>query len=115
MKHRQFCFTLDLEDDKQLIRQYERYHQPGNVFPEVVKSIKDSGIIDMKIYRFETRLIMLMIVDDSFTFANKAQIDQNNPKIQEWEQLMDRFQKRVSSASNEKWVLCNEIFTFADH
>ncbi len=115
MTDRQYCLVLDLKNDAALIREYERFHQPGNVFPEVLQSIRDSGIIAMNIYRYETRLIMVMDVDESFSFDTKSIADQENPKVQEWEKLMDKFQKKLSSNTNEKWLLATEIFNLEQH
>ena len=57
---RQYCLTLNLRDDDELIREYEGYHKPGNVWPEVIDSIRESGILDMRIYRSGLLLIMIM-------------------------------------------------------
>ena len=46
---KRYCLTLDLKDDPELIAEYEAYHQA--VWTEVLQSIKESGIVDMEIYR----------------------------------------------------------------
>ena len=103
------CLTLDLKNDPELIRQYEAYHK--EVWPEIIKSIKDSGIINMQIYRFETRLFMIMEVTDDFNFEAKQIADLNNVKVEEWEALMWKFQQPLAgSATGEKWKLMNKIF-----
>jgi L-rhamnose mutarotase len=53
-----YCLTVDLKDDPQLIKEYEEFHQ--QVWPEIITSIKDSGITNMEIYRFQNRLFMVM-------------------------------------------------------
>lgn len=106
---RRYCLTLDLKDDPQLIAEYERYHQ--KVWPEIAKSIRDSGIEDMEIYRRETRLFMIMQVGDNFSFEAKAKADESNPKVQEWEKLMWKFQQPLPDAKRgEKWLLMDRIF-----
>src|SRR5215813_5352038 len=101
---KRYCLTLDLQDDPQLIAEYKRYHE--KIWPEITKSIKDSGIEDMEIYRLGTRLFMVMEVSERFSFEAKARADQQNPKVQEWEELMWKFQKPLPSAkSGEKWLL----------
>ena len=113
---RQFCLTLDLRDDEELIREYEQYHQPGNTWPEIIASIRDSGILDMQIYRFGTQLIMVMTVDGSFSFEEKALRDGRNPKIMEWERLMTKFQRADAGASaNSKWLQLRNIFDLSQH
>lgn len=49
-----YCLALDLKDDPRLISEYEAYH--NNVWPEILKSIKDSGITSMEIFRAGNRL-----------------------------------------------------------
>src|SRR5471030_1427969 len=103
------CLTLDLRDDPELIAEYERHH--AAVWPEVRKSILDAGITTMEIYRFDTRLFMIMETNDSFRFEKKAVMDAANPKVQEWETLMWNYQQPVKNAfKGEKWVLMTKIF-----
>jgi L-rhamnose mutarotase len=104
-----YCLTLDLKDDLALIAEYEQHHQA--VWPEIRKSILDSGITDMEIYRFETRLFMIMDVDDSFSFERKGEMDATNDKVQEWENLMWKYQEPFKNAAKgEKWVMMKRIF-----
>jgi L-rhamnose mutarotase len=96
---KQFCLTLDLRDDEALIQEYEQYHKPGNTWPEIIASIRDSGILDMQIYRTGTQLIMVMTVDNSFSFEDKALRDSQYPIVKEWERLMTKFQCADADAS----------------
>jgi L-rhamnose mutarotase len=106
---RRFCLTLDLKDDPKLIAEYKRYHE--KVWPEIVDSIKDSGIEDMEIYLLGTRMFMIMDVNDSFSFDKKAKSDKQNAKVQEWEELMWRFQQALpKSKPGEKWLRMERIF-----
>ena len=104
-----YCLALDLIDDPGLINEYEVMHQ--NVWPEIKASIKDAGISAMEIYRFGNRLFMVMEVGDDFSFENKAAMDADNPKVQEWEKLMWKYQQAIQgSKPGEKWVMMNKIF-----
>lgn len=103
------CFALDLKDDPALIAEYEQHHQ--HVWPEIIKSIKGSGIQSMEIFRAGNRLFMIMCVTDSFSFEEKSEADSQNPRVQEWEQLMWRYQQALPFApSGEKWVHMKKIF-----
>jgi L-rhamnose mutarotase len=103
------CLTLDLKDDQELIAEYERHHLA--VWPEVRQSILDAGITAMEIYRFDTRLFMIMETGDSFSFEKKAAADAANPKVQEWETLMWNYQQPLKKAlKGEKWMLMDKIF-----
>jgi len=105
-----YCLTLDLKDDPNLITMYKRYHE--QIWPEITQSIRESGIEDMEIYLFGNRLFMIMEVNERFSFASKAAADRNNPKVQEWETLMWKFQQPLPQAKQgEKWMLMEKIFT----
>lgn len=104
-----YCLTLDLVDDATLIAEYEKWHL--KVWPAVTHSIVSSGIKNLQIYRVSNRLFMIMEVNKSFNFENKAIADAANAKVQEWEKLMWKFQQPLPFAKpGEKWVLMNKIF-----
>jgi L-rhamnose mutarotase len=106
---RRYCLTLDLKDDPKLIEEYKRHHE--HVWPEIQKSIKDSGIEDMEIYLLGTRMFMIMEVGKSFSFEAKSEADRKNPRVQEWEKLMWRFQQALPQAKpGEKWLLMDRVF-----
>ena len=108
-KTRRYCLTLDLKDDPKLIAEYRKYHE--KIWPEITQSIKDFGIEDMEIYLLGTRMFMIMDVNDSFSFEAKAAADRANPKVQEWEKLMWKFQQALPQAKpGEKWLRMERIF-----
>jgi L-rhamnose mutarotase len=110
---RRFCLSLDLKDDLTLIAEYKRYHE--KIWPEITRSIKDSGIEDMEIYLLGTHLFMIMEVNESFSFEAKTKADLLNPRVQEWETLMETFQKSVPHAKpGEKWMLMERVFKLED-
>jgi L-rhamnose mutarotase len=110
---RRYCLTLDLKDDPTLIAEYRKYHE--NIWPEIAQSLRDAGIEDMEIYLFGARLFMIMEVNESFSFAVKAEADRNNPQVQKWEQLMWRFQQPLPQAKpGEKWLLMERIFRLSE-
>jgi L-rhamnose mutarotase len=109
---KRYCLTLDLKDDRKLIAEYKHYHAKGNAWPEITRSIRDSGIEEMEIYLFGTRMFMVMEVNEHFSFEAKANADRLDPKVQEWEKLMWKFQKPLPQAApGEKWMLMEKIFT----
>ena len=106
---RRYCLTLDLKNDPDLIAQYKDHHK--EVRPEIVQSIKESGIEEMEIYLLGTRLLMVMEVNESFSFEKKARLDEENAKVREWERLMSRFQQELPEAKpGQKWVVMEQIF-----
>lgn len=107
---KRYCLALDLVDDVDLIAEYEHYHQA--IWPEIKDSITSAGITGMEIYRFGNRLFMIMDTDASFSFDRKGAMDAANAKVQEWEQLMWKYQQAIpGSKPGEKWVLMDKIFT----
>ncbi|WAT16655.1 L-fucose mutarotase [Xanthomonas fragariae] len=112
---RRLCYVLDLHDDPQLIAEYERWHQPTEVWPEVVASLRQAGILELEIFRSGDRLVMLMEVGAAYDPAAKAARDASDPRIQAWEDLMWRFQKALpGSAPGEKWREAERIFALSE-
>lgn len=108
-KMKRYCLTLDLINDPELIREYERFHK--KIWPEIYESIKTAGIEEMQIYRFSNRLMMIMEVNETFSFEQKAKMDATNERVQEWEKLMWKYQQALPGAKpGEKWMLMTQIF-----
>ncbi len=108
---KRYILALDLKENLELIHEYDNWHQ--KVWPEVLKSIEDSGVVKMEIFRFYNRLCMIMETTDEFSLEGKGKMDKENKKVQEWEKLMWDFQSKVpGSKPNEKWVLMENIFEF---
>ena len=107
MRH---CLALDLRPDPELIAEYEQWHR--DVWPEIKRSIIDSGIENMEIYRLEDRLFMIMETASEFSFERKAAMDAANPAVQRWEELMWKYQVAIPGGKpGEKWRLMDRIFS----
>ena len=97
MNTRRYCFGCDLKDDPQLMEEYKEYHAAGNA--------------DLQIYLTGNRMFMIMDVDETFDPVKKAQADAKNPKVQEWEELMWKYQQALPWAKEgEKWVPMEQVF-----
>ncbi|MGV3764664.1 MAG: L-rhamnose mutarotase [Chitinophagaceae bacterium] len=108
---KRYCMALDLEDDPELIAAYQEWHRAENGWPEINESILAAGVRHMEIYCAGNRLFMIMETEESFSFERKAMLDAANPKVQEWEKLMWRFQRPLPFAKEgEKWVIMNKIY-----
>ena len=106
---KRYCLAVDLVNDKALINEYEEYHRA--VWPAIKQSITGSGIVQMEIYRFSNRLFMIMETLDEFSFEKKGAADASNEKVQEWEELMWKYQQAIPGAEpGQKWVLMEKIF-----
>ncbi len=108
-----YCLTVDLKNDAELIARYEAYHK--EVWPEILQSLSDSGIISMQIYRLNNRMFMIIETRDDFSFDKKAVMDAANPKVQEWETLMGQFQQSLPGFDPNdpwKWKPMEKVFDF---
>ncbi|WP_276483350.1 L-rhamnose mutarotase [Paraflavitalea pollutisoli] len=107
--YQRYCLALDLKNDPVLIAEYEAYHRA--VWPEILQSIRESGIVQLEIYRVADRLFMIMEVNDTFSFDRKSIADAANPTVQRWEELMWQYQQALPVAKpGEKWLLMEKIF-----
>ena len=106
---RRYCLALDLKDDPKLIAEYEAHHK--KVWPEILLSMKESGIERMELFRAGNRMFMILEVSDTFTFQRKELMDQTNSHVQTWETLMWKYQQALPFAKpGEKWVLMEKFF-----
>lgn len=106
---KRYCLALDLVNDPNLMAEYRQHHQ--KIRPKIEESIRTAGIHVMEIYQTGNRLFMIMETDDDFSFDRKAAMDAANPKVQEWEQFVWKFQQALPWAQpGEKWVLMEQIF-----
>jgi L-rhamnose mutarotase len=109
MAVQKYCLALDLKEDSKLIAEYKSYHQ--SVWPEIITSIKDSGIEILDIYCVGNRMCMIIEANERFSFESKSKMDAVNPKVQQWEELMWKFQQTLPFAKyGEKWMLMEKIF-----
>jgi L-rhamnose mutarotase len=105
-----YCLALDLKNDAALIAEYEQWHR--EVWPEIRASIQGAGITDMEIYRLEDRLFMIMETSADFNAEKKAAADAVNPVVQQWEELMWKYQSPVpGGVPGEKWRMMSRIFS----
>lgn len=107
-------YALDLKDDAAAIAEYEHWHRPGVIWPEIVASISAAGIEDMEIFRTGNRLVMAVKMADDYVPSAKRE-DDPDAKTQAWEQLMDRYQQRLPWAQEgQKWVPKKRIFSLKE-
>ncbi|MBE1161063.1 L-rhamnose mutarotase [Dyella acidiphila] len=106
-------YALDLRDDAEAIAEYERWHQPGQVWPEIIASIRASGVQEMEIFRTGNRLVMVVQMAAGQGISREAA--EPDAKTLAWEALMDRYQQRLPWAqAGQKWVPMQRIFSLAD-
>src|SRR5215212_8292583 len=102
--------TVDLRDDPAAIAAYREYHQ--RVWPEVLNSLRRSGVSSMDIRMHGRRLVMILELRDGLdvqrVFAAHAS---SHPRVQEWERLMASLQERpADTPPGERWAVMDPIF-----
>ena len=110
MKH---YLTLDLKNNRKLIGEYKRWHQPENIWKEIPKGIKEIGILEMEIFLFQNRLMMVVETPDNFNWNEQMGKLSKLPLQEEWEALMDAFQQRLPDTIG-KWQRMERIFKLSD-
>jgi L-rhamnose mutarotase len=109
---RRLCFALDLNDDADLIAQYEAHHAAGAVWPGIVDLIRAQGVLSMEIWRTSDRCFMIAEVASDYP---RPLSDAAMALDAEWQALMWRFQKPLPNAApGEKWRPMAQIFSLAD-
>ena len=107
---RRHVLTVDLRDDPAAIATYRDYHQ--QVWPEVLESLRHAGVHSMDIRIHGRRLVMILELVDGLDVQQVfASYLTSNPRVQEWERLMQSLQERPSDASpGEWWAVMEPIF-----
>lgn len=106
---KRYCQTLELINDPFLIAEYEHEHQ--QVWPEVIQGMKQVGILDMQIFRYENNLFMIVDTEDDFDWEKDMSRLATLPRQEEWESHVARYQKvNPWATSAEKWKRMDKIF-----
>ncbi|NKB70727.1 MAG: L-rhamnose mutarotase [Candidatus Latescibacteria bacterium] len=110
-----YGLAIDLVDDPQLIEKYKEYHRQP--WPEPLQGLKEVGIEDMKIFLLGRRMFMFMSTVDQFDPAiDFARYMEQNPKAQEWDDLMRTYQQKLPEAGpDEWWAFMEQVFDLQDH
>ena len=75
---KKYCFTLDLKDDPKAIETYKEYHK--NIWPEIRRQIKSTGVEVLEIYLVSNRLFMIMETTPQFSLIEKQKKRCRRPK-----------------------------------
>ena len=104
-------FTLDLRDDPAAIAEYRRQHE--RVWPEVIESLRRSGVDEMEIHLLGRRLVMIVEMRDGADYQRAfATHVASSPRVAEWEQMMKGLQERAPGArSGEWWAAMDPVFS----
>ena len=103
--------AIDLKDDS-VADAYREYHR--RVWPEVLESLRASGVHDLQIYLLGRRLVMIADLEDGAdlrrAFATRMA---SHPRVAEWERLMMTLQQPAPGAADgEWWTAMEPVFEY---
>lgn len=108
---KRYCQTLSLRDDPALISLYRKAHSCPEFWPEILKGIKEVGILEMEIYLRGTLLFMIVETPLDFNWTEAMTRLATLPRQQEWEDYVARFQAAEPGLpSTGKWQPLERIF-----
>jgi L-rhamnose mutarotase len=108
---KRFCMTLELKDDPELIKEYEAWHLPENIWKEIPEGISQVGIFDSEIYRADNTLFMILTVPADFDFEVQMKKLAGLPRQAEWEDFMTKYQQsKPGDSSADKWRKMKRVF-----
>ncbi|MBO4994713.1 MAG: L-rhamnose mutarotase [Muribaculaceae bacterium] len=112
---KRYCRALSLRDNENLIAEYRRRHEEGNVWREILDGIRSVGILEMEIYICGTQLFMIVETPADFDWDSAMAKLATLPRQQEWEDYMASFQQADEGASSaEKWQPMERMFHLYD-
>jgi L-rhamnose mutarotase len=103
--------AIDLKDDS-VVATYREHHQ--RVWPEVLESLRASGVLDVQIYLLGRRVVMIANLEDGAdlrrAFATRIA---SHPRVAEWERLMMSLQQPApGAAEGEWWTAMEPVFEY---
>lgn len=98
--------TTELIKDSTVYAFYDSLHSKDGVWPALKKANISSGISEIKIYRFDNRIVMMFSFPSN---ADQVKMDSlylaADVKVQEWNSLMSSLQRSLPGVdTTQKWV-----------
>ena len=99
---------LEISDNPALIEQYRKWHSEEYNWQEVRDGIRAVGILEMEIYIFGSKLVMIVDAPADFQWEEAMNMLATLPRQAEWEAFVSQFQGCSADArSDEKWQPMN--------
>ena len=106
--------TVNLKDDPEVIEKYKEYHRKP--WPEVMESLRASGVLDMKIFLLGRRMFMYLVTTDEFGSETEAAAGGDpHPQVDKWNELMNSFQEAVPESPGTLWAPMEQVFDLDQH
>lgn len=102
---------LEISDNPALIEQYRKWHSEEYNWQEVRDGIRAVGILEMEIYIFGSKLVMIVDAPADFQWEEAMSMLATLPRQAEWEAFVSQFQGCSADArSDEKWQPMERMF-----
>lgn len=102
---------LEISDNPALIEQYRKWHSEEYNWEEVRDGIRAVGILEMEIYIFGSKLVMIVDAPADFQWEEAMNMLATLPRQAEWEAFVSQFQGCSADArSDEKWQPMERMF-----
>lgn len=112
---KRYVQTMELKDEPALIARYHRAHSREESWPEIREGIRQVGILEMEVYLFGNRIVMVVETPMDFCWDEAMARLATLPRQAEWEEFVAQFQQCDASAtSDEKWQMMKRIFHLYD-
>lgn len=104
--------VVNLVDDSLKIARYLAYHQ--KVWPEVEAGFRKAGYQDIRLYRYNRSVVMIVTVPvDADLAAMGRKAEAYDPRCAEWNRMMDTFQVGVpGTRPGQKWAQADLYYEF---
>ena len=107
------CFAIDLRNEAEAIVNYDRLHQPGGVWPEVIADLRARGYAEMTIWRAGNRLFMIAEIDP---VPEPATDPKTQLILERWQALTSSLQQALPGAGPQpQWIEMQCVFDLSAH
>ncbi|MCO5234994.1 MAG: L-rhamnose mutarotase [Chitinophagaceae bacterium] len=111
-KTKELVFVVNLVNDESKINEYLRYHE--KVWPEVEAGFRKAGYREIKMFRFNTTLVMTIRIPENADVNQIGRMaEAYDEKCAEWNQIMSGYQVGVTGTNEgQKWAEAKLFYFF---
>ena len=107
---KRYVKILSLKPGEETVIAYKKAHD--EIWPEIVKGIREVGISEMALYLYGRQVVMIMETEDHIDIEEAMSQLSAKPRQSEWEDFVGKYQECLpGSSSDEKWHLMEKIFS----
>ena len=106
----------NLVPDSSVYHFYDSMHSATGVWPSIKKANELSGIKEIKIYRFEDKVVMEYSYPAGTDLAKMDSLYLSaDPSVKDWSKMMSNLQRALPGVdSTKKWVTLNLIHHYSN-